>query len=169
MKRIRFSTRCTRGPARPIAHSAQLGVHELRRHSRWWDRTRLQRVHHARRGQTTHPQCVPVDGPCGVRGLPTAPRLPPTAWRAALVSAPSAQIPEESGAARQRTVGQAAHRWHRTELPPFGCPLRCSSLRRLRWCADRPLPGWQQIRRRPQRRPRLRSAPLNSAPNANAA
>ena len=29
---------------------------------------------HARRGQTTHPQDEPVDGPCRVRGLTTAPR-----------------------------------------------------------------------------------------------
>jgi hypothetical protein len=36
-------------------------------------------LNRARRGQTTHPQDVPVDGPCGVRGLTTAPRLLPTA------------------------------------------------------------------------------------------
>ena len=36
-------------------------------------------VHPAHRGQTTHPQCEPVDGLCRVRGLTTAPRLPPTA------------------------------------------------------------------------------------------
>ena len=28
---------------------------------------------HARRGQVTRPHDEPVDGPCGVRGLPTAP------------------------------------------------------------------------------------------------
>jgi len=37
----------------------------------------------ARRGQTTRPQDKPVDGPCGVRGFPTAPRpsLRPDALR----------------------------------------------------------------------------------------
>ena len=39
----------------------------------------FQPVPRARRGQTTHPQCEPVDGPSRVRGLTTAPRLPPTA------------------------------------------------------------------------------------------
>ncbi len=33
----------------------------------------------ARRGQATCPQDEPVDSPCGVRGLPTAPRLLPSA------------------------------------------------------------------------------------------
>ena len=33
----------------------------------------------ARRGQATRPQDEPVDGPCGVRGLPTAPRHSPAA------------------------------------------------------------------------------------------
>ena len=47
----------------------------------------FQSVDHARRGQTTHPQSKPGDGPSGVHDLTSAPREPP-AWRAVLAKRP---------------------------------------------------------------------------------
>ena len=81
----------------PAAHWAQPS--SLRSTSRGRGDERLGL--HARRGQATHPQDVPVDGPCGIRDLTTAPGrcLRPDALR----------LPQRMGQEGQGQEGQVSH------------------------------------------------------------